>query len=384
MQHAIESTPSADAYNSVGAWFANHHRITCAISAFEEALRLDANSWQTHYNLGLAMLEDKNQDRALSEFSAAAKENPASTAVGNALGGTLEAAGKLDEAETQFKRVLALDSHSVYAIDHLAQIYFAERRYALSIEKWREALGFSPGDPNLQLELGVAYARNGDTNRAIATLVALTHTKPNFAAGHFNLATVYADNKRFREATKEYAAALKLNPSNDAARLSLAKAYVTIADSVDALPIIRAYVKRRPDDYEGHYILGDVYRRLGKYREAALELRRALELNSSDYQTLYALGSVLARQQQPREALPYLQQALKEKPDSAEAQYRLANVLRSLNRTTEANALLQKFRKQKEEGVQQNIASAAGNAANLALIKGEPKAAAAKYREALR
>ncbi|MGH9626220.1 MAG: tetratricopeptide repeat protein, partial [Bryobacteraceae bacterium] len=191
MQNAIETAPSAATYNALGAWFAKRHRIACAISAFEQAVRLDAKSWQAHYNLGLALLENRDRDRALAEFRVAARENPSSSAVGNALGGTLQAAGKLDEAEVQFKNVLVLDPHSVYALDHLAQIYSSERRYALSIQQWREAVRLSPADPDLKLELGVAYAENGNVNKAIETLAVLTHSAPKFAAGHFNLATVY-------------------------------------------------------------------------------------------------------------------------------------------------------------------------------------------------
>ena len=128
------------------------------------------------------------------------------------MGAALQELKRFDEAETEFNSALKLDPQSVYALDHLAQVYSAERRYALAIEKWNLAIHLASTDPDLQMELAVAYSNNGNSKRAIEILRDLIRSAPNLALAHFNLATVYADAKRFREAADEYKAALTVEP----------------------------------------------------------------------------------------------------------------------------------------------------------------------------
>src|ERR1700731_2003339 len=52
LEQALASKPSPGAYEALGSWFATQRKFTCATSAFESAIRLDPNSWQSHYDLG--------------------------------------------------------------------------------------------------------------------------------------------------------------------------------------------------------------------------------------------------------------------------------------------------------------------------------------------
>src|ERR1041385_2527353 len=54
--------------NLSGVWFAQHSKFQCAIAAFESALRADPDSQEARYNLGLALLEDRQLPRARKEF----------------------------------------------------------------------------------------------------------------------------------------------------------------------------------------------------------------------------------------------------------------------------------------------------------------------------
>jgi Flp pilus assembly protein TadD len=56
LEQTIASHPSPGAYEALGAWFATQRQFSCAASAFESAIRLDPNSWQSHYDDGIASL----------------------------------------------------------------------------------------------------------------------------------------------------------------------------------------------------------------------------------------------------------------------------------------------------------------------------------------
>src|SRR5712692_1260387 len=76
IERALARQPSADAYNALGAWFAGHNQIPCAIPAFRSAIRLQPNAWDGHFNLALAFMEQSDFQHAISELRQAAKFNP--------------------------------------------------------------------------------------------------------------------------------------------------------------------------------------------------------------------------------------------------------------------------------------------------------------------
>ena len=78
LETTIAEHPSAAAYDALGAHFASQSRFSCAISAFKSAIRLEPDSWQGHYNLGIALLTSGDTKQAADELKTAAKLNPGS------------------------------------------------------------------------------------------------------------------------------------------------------------------------------------------------------------------------------------------------------------------------------------------------------------------
>src|SRR2546422_26841 len=57
LEQVIRSQPSVGFYNALGAYFGQRHQFACAISAFETAIRLDAQSAESHSNLAMALMQ---------------------------------------------------------------------------------------------------------------------------------------------------------------------------------------------------------------------------------------------------------------------------------------------------------------------------------------
>src|SRR3979411_1198955 len=76
LEGTLAKQPSAEAYDALGAYFGQRKEFSCAFSAFQSALRLEPNSWEAHYNLGLAYLESGDAERATREFRAAVLLKP--------------------------------------------------------------------------------------------------------------------------------------------------------------------------------------------------------------------------------------------------------------------------------------------------------------------
>ncbi|HMH01852.1 MAG TPA: tetratricopeptide repeat protein, partial [Terriglobales bacterium] len=121
--------PSASVYDALGAYFGQRNQFTCALSAFESALRLEPNSWEAHYNFGLALLENGKSERAINELRAAVGLKPQMAQTHAALGTALSQLHQTDNAITEFNLALNLDSKFIPAQHGLAQALITQKKY---------------------------------------------------------------------------------------------------------------------------------------------------------------------------------------------------------------------------------------------------------------
>ena len=161
----IRNHPTAGALNTLGALYAQQDFSSCAVAAFEAAIRLDSRNWEAHYNLGIARMNSGDRMHATNEFRAAIHEKPDSAISHYALGTVLQEENKLVDAEAEFKTALSIDSHMSLAAIRLAQVQAVQKRHAAAIATLQQALSLSPAgdqDELLRAALGVTYAQSGD------------------------------------------------------------------------------------------------------------------------------------------------------------------------------------------------------------------------------
>src|SRR5215813_7954838 len=115
VQESIQDHPTAGAYNTLGALYAQEGQISCAISAFEASILVQDPNWEAHYNLGIALVQHGDQARAEHELRTAIQQKADSLTSRFALAGILEAQ-KPVEAEEQLRIILKQDPRFVPAI----------------------------------------------------------------------------------------------------------------------------------------------------------------------------------------------------------------------------------------------------------------------------
>ena len=126
LERVIASNPSPGAYDALGAYFASHHQFSCAISAFESAIHLAPDTWDGHYDLGVALLSTGNAQRAAHELQIASKLKPGTAKILMPLGISLSALNQQDAAIDAFRTVLKQDPQSVPALDGLTKALIAK------------------------------------------------------------------------------------------------------------------------------------------------------------------------------------------------------------------------------------------------------------------
>ena len=88
----------------------------------------------------------------------------------------------------------------------------------------------SPGAPEAQLALGVAYRMKGDLARAQQAFEAALGKNPTTAEGQRLLADLYAEQKLYSEAIQHYKQALQIEPQSAESHNNLAWLYATCED----------------------------------------------------------------------------------------------------------------------------------------------------------
>lgn len=129
-----------------------------------------------------------------------------------------------------------------------------------------------------------------DSNKDIKLLA-------NFAAPHYNIASLYLDLGRFVEAEQEYLAAIAIDPDFFSAYLGMGSVYNQTGRYAEAIERYKAGMERKraageADDPLFHLNLGEVYGKTGQNLEAIAELKRAIQLSPSLDKAYYNLGIV--------------------------------------------------------------------------------------------
>jgi tetratricopeptide (TPR) repeat protein len=160
-------------------------------------------------------------------------------------------AGRLDEAESAFRRVLAQGGQQAYVHNNLAIVYQQQGKHTEAAAECREAIRLDPAYAPPRVVLG-------------GSLLALG---------------------RVAEATAELERAVKLLPKERLAREQLARAYARGGNPAAAIEQYRALRAMAPDDPEYAYQLGRAYLRLSEWA-----MQRLREIDPGSARIYQALG----------------------------------------------------------------------------------------------
>jgi len=191
------------------------------------------------------LIENKDPAQALQAYSKAAELTPADPEPHLSAGLLDERQKDFPSAESEYKKVLALDPHSTEAAIGLTNIYMKSNRLADAEPLLRRLAADRPDDAGLHAQLGRVLEAEGKKDDAIL----------------------------------EFQTALKLSPKDSAAQRDLADLYADAGKNDLAEAAYRPLVAAQPNDPELHRALGKALLLQKKFPEAQQELLAAVRLN---------------------------------------------------------------------------------------------------------
>ena len=250
--------------------------------------------------------------------------------------------GRLQEAETIYRQILAAEPQHAEALHYLGIIAHQVGRNDVAVELIRQAIAFHPTAPALHCNLGLALEKLHRFDEAIAAYGRAIALEPDCADNHYNLGNALKDRGQLDDAVAAYRQALQIQPDHAMSHNNLGHALRARGDFPGAIAACRRALQIRPDYAEAHGNLGNALRDAGQLDEAIGALRRAAELHPALALAHYNLGNALQEHGRWDEAVVAYQRAIELAPDAAMAHNNLGTVLKDRGDLPEAMAAFQR------------------------------------------
>ncbi|MCK6522421.1 tetratricopeptide repeat protein [Myxococcota bacterium] len=196
-------------------------KLTEAEAEAKKALQINSNALNVYNNLGLVYIERGQLDLANFIYQKALTTVPGADASANIhcnLGRIYQLQGKSGDAKQALTKALERDPNLVPALMYLTEYNLANRNFVDTVPLMERARDLDPGNPNIYMNLGVAYRGTARYDEARAAYEQVIKLKPEDPDPHLNLGILYGDYmKNYDAAIAEYELYIKMGGSQSSA-----------------------------------------------------------------------------------------------------------------------------------------------------------------------
>lgn len=232
--------------------------------------------------------------------------------------------GKNEAALLSAHKTIALDSSLMQAWLIAAECESQLQRSGDAITTLLEARRHFPDSIQPTWALGLAYARNGQCEDAIAPLEETMFRRPDMNGVVQQLAQCYFKTGKVAESVELYARVVEQDPGNSNARLAYGEALMAGRQFDSASVQLREAIRLQPQKAEAYLALTSVLQELKMPEEAMTVSRELTRVSPNDPMGWYNVGLLSLDAQQPDSAIRAFKRAISLKANYAEAYFNIA------------------------------------------------------------
>jgi len=183
--------------------------------------------------------------------------------------------------------------------------YLDQRNLPMAMRELAKASELDPGNPEVEMALGLAYKARGDPSKAEEHFRRAIDKKPDYADARNNLGIVLAGRKAWDEAIREFeaAAANVMYTTPERAYFNLGEAYRVKGDPANAEGAYRRALRANELYAPAYIALSYVFGGQGKWNDAASILTRCVKVLPDYAPGWMELGRANLRLSRPADAL---------------------------------------------------------------------------------
>jgi len=312
-------------------------QYAAAQNQLEPLVQKNPGSFEVNELLGLVYAAQGERPKANRFLAKAVRLHPNLTEARTALATNLLALHRLDEAETQFKKVVELTPHGYDSNHNLGEFYIQTGKIASAIPFLERAQEADPSAYNNGYDLALALEQTGKLDEARQQLQHLISLHDS-AELHNLLGETEEKSQNYLSSAGQYEQAAHMDPTepnilNWGAELLLHQTFAP------AIEVFKAGTQRFPESAQLLNGLGIAFYGAGQTDDAVRAFLRASDLTPSDPLPLVFLGKACDGASPPLagQVRSRLENFLSRDAQSAELNYYLATCLGRTNQA-ESNA----------------------------------------------
>ena len=230
-------------------------------------------------------------------------------------------AGRLAEAESLYRRLLAADPRNVDALHFLGVIAHQRGDHAQAVELISGALAQYDANASAHNNLGCALRAQGKLAHAAAAFQKALELSPDYFDAHVNLGRTHQAHGNLARAASSLRTALRLRPASAATNSELASVLLGLGQPEEAIACCEAALQTQPDLWEARFNMALALRDLGRRADAIAQVENVIRSKPGLAQAHYLLGHLHGEADRREAALSCFERAIRLDPGHAEARW---------------------------------------------------------------
>lgn len=234
---------------------------------------------------GYYQVQTRGLSQAVDVYIQAIEQAPGFVPLYCLLGDIYRSIGQFDDAITEYKMAIWLDSLNIPAYRHLCQTYEEQGDYDSAIEVYQKLITILPNMPEFHSNLANIFYLKGEVDEAISHYQAAITLNPSRQWTSIiaqTLGFVFQENSKDLDAAiSAYQSAYLLTPEDIDIYINLGSAFYDKEDYNNALTVYRNALELDPTNAKIHCNLGFLHWGKGDTDEAIKEYELAIEYDKT-------------------------------------------------------------------------------------------------------
>ncbi|WP_319526492.1 tetratricopeptide repeat protein [uncultured Desulfosarcina sp.] len=316
---ASETDERIRIHNALAKIYLAAKEIDTAKAYAENVLKQDPANLQALVTRGMALKSGGKADAAIQDFKQVLRRKPDFVQGYLQLADAYAMQRKTGMARKTLDAGLRLASADRELLMASYRVCLMEKDYKQAEQHLLDLVDKYPQAIDAQAMLGDFYLALNDESAARREFSEIVLKSPRSAVGHIKLARLYARQGQTDSAIAQLQKGLGLVEDNQALSAELVTVWLSAERFDDALVLCDNRLKANPEEAFAHYLKGRVFSSMKKYDDARKAFEKAAEIDPMWPEAGNSLAAVYLLQDKKKEAIDHFEETLAHNPKNSTA-----------------------------------------------------------------